>query len=96
MKFLPSLILLTALCARAANHTDTFEYLPNTTPVWQTAPPAPPLVSGFAGYTFTGGTLEVSTAASVSGDQSLQFTATAAGGTLTFANDSLGGGYQVF
>ena len=100
MKTLPALLLSALLLPgllRAANQTDTFEFIPNATPVWQTSPPAAPLLSGHGGYIFENGNLEVSTAASISGDQSLKFSGTAAGAELRLTGGTTGGGgYQVF
>ena len=90
------LLLLSALaCAAplaAQNRIDDYETRPNATYYWQ---PGASLASGFAGYTFTGGTLKVSTAGSVSGDQSLEFSASA-GTSLTFTSGTAGGGVPSF
>ena len=72
---LPACVLFSsAVPVMADNFTEDFETRPNGVYNWVVGP----VTNGFAGWTYSGGAAEVTTAQSVSGDQSLKFTATAA------------------
>ena len=87
---LPTFALLcSTMPAKADNFTEDFETRPNATHNWVVGP----VTSGFAGWTFSSGAAEVSTGQSVSGDQSLKFTATAASASISQPCATAGGGY---
>ena len=80
--FIGCILSLTGAISQAANTTQNFETLPGTTvswPGWTTGP---------------GGSAQISTQQSASGDQALKLTATGAT-EFSHACDSTGGGYSL-